>query len=135
MFSQINNLLYGIGPSVHPVQQCKPLSGIADLIDVMALTKICPAYNNHNNHVKIHRWKEADMLSVCEHFTYFATSCDARYTRDTPIPEIWTTFNDKVQQVMTNLIPLKRSTTRYDQTWENTAIKWLAQRKKKAFTK
>ena len=29
-----------------------------------------------------------------------------------------------VQQVMTNLIPLKWSTIRYNQTWENTAIKW-----------
>ena len=49
----------------------------------------------------------------------------------TPIQEFWTTFNDKVQQFMTNRIPLKWSTTWYDQTRENTAIQWL---KKKAFT-
>ena len=37
----------------------------------------------------------------------------------------------KVQQFMTNHIPLKWTTTWYDQTRENTAIQWL---KKKAFT-
>ena len=40
-------------------------------------------------------------------------------------------YTDKVQQFMTNRIPLKWSTTWYDQTRENTAIQWL---KNKAFT-
>ena len=59
------------------------------------------------------------------------SSFDARYTWDTPIQKFWTAFNDKVQQLMTNRIPLKWSTTWYDQTRDNTAIQWL---KKKAFT-
>ena len=59
------------------------------------------------------------------------SSFDARYTWDTPIQEFWTAFNDEVQQVMTNHIPLKWSTTRYNQTWENTANKRL---KKKVLT-
>ena len=46
MFSQINNFLYGIRSSVNPLQRCKHLPCIADLIAVMALTKICPAYDN-----------------------------------------------------------------------------------------
>ena len=59
------------------------------------------------------------------------SSFDARYTWDIPIQEFWTAFNDKVKQLITNRIPLKWSTTWYDQSRENTAIQWL---KKKAFT-
>ena len=72
---------------------------------------------------------KADMVFVCEHITFIIWY--ARYTWDTLIQEFWTAFNDKIQQLMTNRIPLKWSTTWYDQTRENTAIQWL---KKKAFT-
>ena len=70
------------------------------------------------------------MVFVCE---ISHSSFDARYTWDTPIQEFWTAFNDKVQQLMAKIyrIPLKWSTTWYDQTRENTAIQWL---KKKEFT-
>ena len=68
------------------------------------------------------------MVFVCEHITFIIY---ARYTWDTLIQEFWNAFNDKVQQFMTNRIPLKWSTTWYDQTRENTAIQLP---KKKAFT-
>ena len=103
---------------MNPIPLCKPLPGIANLIALMVITKICSAYNN-----PVRTW------CLCVNISH--SSFDARYTWDTPIQEFWTAFNDKVQQLMTNRIPLKRSTTWYDQTRENTAIQWL---KKKAFT-
>ena len=59
------------------------------------------------------------------------SSFDARYAWDTQIQEFWTAFNDKVQQLMTNVILLKWSITWSDQTREITAIQWP---KKKALT-
>ena len=113
---------------MNPIPLCKPLPGIANLIALMVITKICSAYNNPVRR-KIYIWKKADMVRVCVNISH--SSFDACYTWDTPIQEFWTACNDKVQQLMTNRIPLKWSTTWYDQTRENTAIQWL---KKKAFT-
>ena len=117
--------------STNPIQLCKLLPGIANLIALMAITKICPAYNNPVRR-KTHLWKKAEMVLLCEHITHFATSFDTSF--DTPIHEFWTSFNDRVQQEMINRIPLKWSTTWHNKTWENTDIKRLAQRKK-VFTK
>ena len=93
----------------------------------MAITKICSAYNNPVRS-KIYTWKKADMVFVCEHIT-FIIWCPL-YLRYTD-PGVLDRIQWKVQQLMTNRIPLKWSTTWYDQTRENTAIQWL---KKKAFT-
>ena len=98
--------------SANPIQLCKLLPGIANLIALMATTNICPAYNNPVRK-KIHLWKKADMVSLLN-------------TSHTSLHQL--------MQVMTNCMPLKWSTTWYNQTWENTYIKWLSERKK-AFTK
>ena len=71
--------------SANPIQLCKLLPCIANLIALMAITKICPAYNNPVRgggtvRRNIHLWKKAEMVSLREHITYFATSCHARYT-------------------------------------------------------
>ena len=112
---------------MNPIPLCKPLPGIDNLIALMVITKICSAYNNPVRR-KIYIWKKRTWC-LCVNISH--SSFDARYTWDTPIQEFWTAFNDKVQQLMTNRIPLKWSTTWYDQTRENTAIQWL---KKKVFT-
>ena len=54
---------------VNPIPLCKPLPGIANLIALMVITKICSAYNNPVRR-KIYIWKKADMVFVCEHITF-----------------------------------------------------------------
>ena len=48
---------------------------------------------------------------------------------------MWSAFSSEIQNIMTDLVPSKWSTTRYNQPWVTTAIKRLARRKKKAYKK
>ena len=75
------------------------------------------------------------METVHKHIAAFDTTFHVRYNCDSPIQEMWTTFTEEIQKGMTNLVPSKWSTLRYNQPWVNTSIKRLARRKKKAFKK
>ena len=132
MFSPINNLLYHVVASVlecYSYNCANPSQALLILLlwwlSPISAQPTATLWEGKSTYGK------ADMVYACEHITYFARSFDVHYTWDTPIQEFWISFNDRVQQVIINRILLKWSTTRYNQTWENTAIKRLAQRTKR----
>ena len=84
---------------------------------------------------KIHLWKKANMEIVRQRITTYGTTFHEQYTSDTPVQEIWSAFSSEVHHIITDLIPSKWSTTRYNQPWVTTAIKRLARRKKRAHRK
>ena len=129
MFSPINNLLYHV---VASVLECNPYNcaNPSQRLLILLLWSPRSAQPTTTLWEGTSTYGKADMVSMREHITYFATSFDVHYTWGTLIQEFWTSFNDKVQQVTINRMLLKWSTTRYNQTWENT-IKRLAQHKKR----
>ena len=62
------------------IQLCKPLPGIANLIALMAITKICPAYNNPVRR-KIHLWKSG-------HVVYMSIIPETHWSRSSGPPSM-----------------------------------------------
>ena len=116
------------------IQRCEPLPGMADHAAVLAITKLSSPHIRPAKR-KILLWKRADMEAVRRRITTFNASFHDQFTSDTPIQELWSAFSTEVMQIMTDLVPTKWTTSRYNQPWITTAIKRLSRRKKKAFIK
>ena len=112
------------------IQRCEHLPGVADHDAVLAITRLASPLHKPIRR-KIHRrtrtWKSFDnALQLIFH---------EQYTSDTPVQEMWSAFSAEVHNIMTDLIPSKWSTARYNQPWVTTAIERLARRKKRAHRK
>ena len=116
------------------IQRCEPLPGVADHDAVLAITKLASPLHKPIRR-RIHLWKKANMEIVRNRITTFSTSFHEQYSSETPVQEMWSAFPSEIQNIMTDLVPSKWSTTRYNQPWVTTAIKRLARRKKKAYKK
>ena len=72
---------YGNGSIVNPMPLCKPLPGIANLIALMSITKICSAYNNPVREGKSTYGKKRTWC-LCVNISH--SSCYARYIYTDP---------------------------------------------------
>ena len=97
------------------IQRCEPLPGLAHHDAVLAITKLASPMHKPIRH-RIHLWKKANMEIVRHRITTYGTTFHEQYTSDTPVQEMWSAFSSEIHHIMTDLIPSKLSTTRYNQT-------------------
>ena len=95
------------------IQRCEPLPGVADHDAVLAITKLASPLHKPIRR-RIHLWKRADMEIVRNRITTFSTSFHEQCSSDTPVQEMWSAFSSEIQNIMTDLVPSKWSTTLYN---------------------
>ena len=82
---------------------------------------------------KIFLWRKADLANIKSQLSDFSSKFTTAYSVDTPVNILWDVIACELQSVLSDCVPTKMATTRFNQPWINSNIRSLARRKKRAY--
>ena len=114
------------------ISKCTPLPRISDHEMVLTVSdvrakRLKPAPR------KIFLWRKADLANIKSKLSDFSLKFTTAYSVDTPVNILWDVIACELQSVLSDCVPTKMATTRFNQPWINSHIKSLARRKKRAY--
>lgn len=117
------------------VNRCEPVPGVSDHdVAVYVNSDILPKRQRPIQR-KIHIWRKADTEQIQEELATFADEMQTQHNPDTPVETLWALLTAKCQNVLSNHVPTRLSSQRYNQPWANGIIRNLSRKKKKYFKK
>ena len=81
------------------------------------------------------QWKKADADKPIEEFDRVAMDITTQFSDETPINQLWATFENTIQVLIDKHVPIRTTSTRYSQPWVNQTVKKTLSEKKENIQK
>jgi len=130
--SNILDLFFSNRPTL--VNRIEPMPGVSDHDTMVYIDTNVRPFRQRPIKRKILLWKNADLDKLQSSATTLSKKLTDNYTVNTRVNILWESFKSGVDNI-SDQIPSKMTTTRYNQPWVNRKIKRLATKKQRAYNK
>ena len=114
------------------IQKCKPVPRVSDH-DIVFVESNISDIRSKPPQRKLFLWKRANYVGMKESVGLASALFVAKNKTSTDINQLWCDFKDMCQKAITDNVPTKMTSTRFNQPWINRNVKRLSRRKKKAY--
>ena len=116
------------------VNRLEPMPGISDHDTIIYVDTSVRPYRHRPPKRKLILWKNADLEKIRNMADTLTQDILSQNTTQTPINTLWTKFKEGVENI-TDTIPTKMTSTRFNKPWINRSIKKIYRQKQRAYNK